>query len=854
MTKKIFFFLLISMSAFAQRITVTGKVTSSTGEVLAGATVIEKSTHTGTTTDANGQYRLSVSAANAVLVASFVGYDKVELPLNGLTTLDFSLQEGNLLNQVEVVGSRSLNRSPTDTPAPVDIIDFQKVISRTGQLDVNQLLQYAAPSFNSNRQTGSDGADHVDPASLRGLGPDQTLVLINGKRRHQSSLVNLFGTRGRGNTGTDLNAIPASAIERIEILRDGAAAQYGSDAIAGVINIVLKTTTDVLEVNANAGAYQAKYRFDDKKFDGLNYNLNANYGFKIKKDGFVNLTADYNFRDHTNRANTTPGDLVRRQYGDPKAQNSALYLNARLPLSERTQLYAFGGLNYRKGDAYAWTRFADNDRNVPAIYPDGFDPIISSKINDRSITVGVRHLLGKAELDVYNTFGSNRFHYFVNNTLNTSLGASSPRSFDAGGFQLNQNVTGLKFSRFYKEALQGFNFAAGAEYRMENYQIFAGEEASYRSYKTGVAPGAQGFPGFQPGDVINKGRSNLGVYVDMEADITKAFLFGVAARYEHYSDFGGTINGKLSARYKVTDFLTLRATASTGFRAPSLPQIYFNSTITNFVNGIPVQVLIARNNSPVTQTLGIPKLKQETSQNLSAGITLNPTNNLSLTVDGYLVKIKNRIVLTGQFSDDDNVIGKDLKALNVGQAQFFTNAISTTTKGLDVILTHRTGLGNGSLTSSLAANFNQLTINGEPNTTPKLKGKERIYFNLRERYFTIASAPPSKINLSFDYTLRKFNVMLRFVRFGEIKLANWNYAENVPDAEKFDIYKPKVTTDVTLGYRFTPKVGLALGATNIFNVYPTMHVPSLTESGGAWDPVQMGNNGTFWFTRLNLKF
>ncbi len=853
MVQKVLFFLLLSFSAFAQRITVTGKVTSSTGEVLTGATVLEKGTSNGTTTDATGQYRLSVSAANAVLVASFVGYDKVELSLNGLTTLDFSLQEGNLLNQVEVVGSRSLNRSPTDTPAPVDIIDLQKVISRTGQLDVNQLLQYAAPSFNSNRQTGSDGADHVDPASLRGLGPDQTLVLINGKRRHQSSLVNLFGTRGRGNTGTDLNAIPASAIERIEILRDGAAAQYGSDAIAGVINIVLKTTTDVLEVNANAGTYQAKYRFDDRKFDGLNYNLNANYGFKIKKDGFLNLTADYNFRDHTNRANTTPGDLARRQYGDPKAQNSALYLNARLPLSERTQLYAFGGLNYRKGDAYAWTRFADDDRNVPAIYPDGFDPIISSKINDRSITAGVRHLIGKAEFDLYNTFGSNRFHYFVNNSLNTSLGAASPTSFDAGGFQLNQNVTGLKFSRFYKETLQGFNLAAGAEYRVENYQIFAGEEASYRSYETGVAPGSQGFPGFQPGDVINKGRSNLGVYVDMEADITKAFLFGVAARYEHYSDFGGTLNGKLSARYKVTDFLTLRATASTGFRAPSLPQMYFNSTITNFVNGQPVEVLIARNESQVTQTLGIPKLKQETSQNLSAGITLNPTNSLSLTVDGYLVKIKDRIVLTGQFGDDDDAIGQDLKALNVGQAQFFTNAISTTTKGLDVILTHRTGLGNGSLTSSLAANFNKLTIDGV-NTTERLAGKEDIYFNLRERYFAIAAAPPSKINLSFDYTLRKFNVMLRFVRFGEIKLANWDYAEDVPDAEKFDIYKPKVTTDLTFGYRFTPKVGLAIGGTNIFNAYPTMHIPSLTESGGAWDPVQMGSNGAFWFTRLNLKF
>lgn len=846
--KQVFLLLLLcfAFTGFAQTTLVTGKVTGTNGEILAGATVVEKGTSNGTTTDAQGRYRLTLLSKTAILVASYVGFEKQEMAAQ--PTLDFVLPEGNLLNQVEVVGSRSLNRSPTDTPAPVDIIDIQKVTSRTGQLDVNQLLQYAAPSFNSNRQTGSDGADHVDPASLRGLGPDQTLVLINGKRRHQSSLVNLFGTRGRGNTGTDLNAIPAAAIERIEILRDGAAAQYGSDAIAGVINIVLKSTTGVLEANVNGGAYQAKYRFDSKKFDGLNYNVNANYGVSVGKDGFINLTGDFNYRDHTNRANTNPGDLARRQYGDPRIQNASVYLNARIPLSEKTQLYAFGGLNHRKGDAYAWTRFAGDDRNVPAIYPDGFDPIISSKIEDRALTVGVRRLIGKGDLDFYNTIGQNKFHYLVNNTLNTSLGAASPTSFDAGGFKLLQNVTGLRYSRFYKTVLQGFNLAAGAEYRVENYQIFAGEEKSYKSYVPGVAPGSQGFPGFQPSDVVNKNRNNLGVYVDLEADLTKALMVGIAGRYEHYSDFGGTMNGKLSARYKLTDYLTLRGTASTGFRAPSLPQIYFNSTITNFVQGKPVEVLIARNDSKVTQALGIPKLKQETSQNLSLGVTLNPAANLSLTVDGYLVKIKNRIVLTGQFSDDDDVIGEDLKALGVGKAQFFTNAISTTTKGLDVVLTHRMPLGAGHLTTSLAANFNNLKIDTVI-TTPKLQGKENIYFDIRERYFVMASAPPSKINLGFDYALQKWNFMVRLTRFGEIKLADWNY-----DPQKLDVYTPKVTTDVTVGYRFSKQIGLAIGGSNIFNVYPSMFTPSLTETGGAWDPVQMGSNGAFWFARVNLRF
>lgn len=286
---KIFFtfiFTLVSCFSFAQSFKVSGRITDEKGDPLIGASVIEKGTSNGTTTDGNGAYTLSVSSASSVIVATYVGYNKIEKDISGGGEQNLILENATVLNQVTVVGSRNLNRSSTDTPAPVDVIDIREITTKQGQLDVNQLLQFAAPSFNSNRQTGSDGADHVDPASLRGLGPDQTLVLINGKRRHQSSLVNLFGTRGRGNTGTDLNAIPAAAIERIEILRDGASAQYGSDAIAGVINIVLKETVNQLSANVNAGMYKAKYRYDDKKFDGLNYNVNLNYGIGIAKKDF----------------------------------------------------------------------------------------------------------------------------------------------------------------------------------------------------------------------------------------------------------------------------------------------------------------------------------------------------------------------------------------------------------------------------------------------------------------------------------------------------------------------------------------------------------------------------------------
>ncbi|MGV3560601.1 TonB-dependent receptor [Larkinella arboricola] len=839
--------LFCTSSTFAQKLTVSGKVTDPKGDVLPGATVLEKGTNNGVSSDAAGTYTITCRADNPVLVISFVGFQNAEIPVNGQTTINVTLENATELQEVNIVGSRNLNRSVTDSPSPIDLIDIKDVTTKTGQLDLNQLLQFAAPSFNSNRQTGSDGADHVDPATLRGLGPDQTLVLINGKRRHQSALINLFGTRGRGNTGTDLNAIPAAAIERIEILRDGAAAQYGSDAIAGVINIVLKTSANEFTGNINYGAYSAKYRFDDQKFDGGNFNINGNYGFRIGKGGFLNLTADYNYRGHTQRANvaTNVEELSRREFGDPQVQNTSFYANSKIPVSPNAHVYVFGGLNLRKGDAYAWTRFADSPRNIPSLYPNGFDPIITSDITDGSVAAGIRGKWKGWDVDLGSVFGSNTFHYGVRNTLNTSLGPQSPTSFDAGGFQLQQNVTGLHFSRLFQETLQGLNIAFGAEFRSENYQIFAGEEASYRNYDPTRPGGSQGFPGYQPGDVVNEGRTNLGIYFDTEADITKAFMIGAALRFENYSDFGSTLNGKISSRLKLGNNFTVRGTVSTGFRAPSLAQIYFNSTFTNFVEGQPVEVLLSRNESPVTQKLGIPKLKQETSRNASLGFTGRFGSGFSLTVDGYYVKIRDRVVLTGAFTADDPDIGADLQELNVGQAQFFTNAVTTSTRGVDIILANGSTVGRGRLNTTLAANFNKLTVD-EVKTNARLAGKEDTYFDLRERKFVEASAPPSKINLTLDYGIDRWNFVVRAVRFGEITLADYDYQLNV--------YKPRITTDFSVGYKIAKNVNLIVGGSNIFNVYPNRFNPTLTESGGAWDPVQMGTNGAYWYGKLNLRF
>ena len=842
------FALIFSICTFsAAQTVVSGKVNDDSGLPLPGVSITEKGSSSGTSSKQDGTFSIKVSSSNAVLVFKFIGYSTLEATAKSDNTISITLKPDSFqLQDITVIGSRSPNRSATQTPVPVDVISMAKVTNTVGQVDINQLLQFVAPSFNSNRQTGSDGADHVDPASLRGLGPDQTLVLINGKRRHQSSLVNLFGTRGRGNTGTDLNTIPAAAIERIEILRDGAAAQYGSDAIAGVINIVLKKSVNEFNGNINSGI--------TSESDGKNLGLNGNYGLKIGQKGFINLTADYLYRGRTNRAEDPAmyadpeSDVPRRFYGDALMKSFSTMYNAQFDLSEKVQLYSFAGFSDRNGDAYAFTRYPDNERNIKSIYPNGFDPQIISNIKDRSISAGIKTTWNNWKIDLNNTFGYNKFNYTVDHTLNRSIGPTSPTKFDAGGFQLSQNVIGIDFNRFFNKTLAaGTNLALGAEFRTENYKIFAGEEGSWKAYSEAPA-GSQGFPGFQPDNATNANRTNFGAFADAEFNFTNKFLVGTAIRYENYNDFGSTTNGKLTMRYQFSPAFTLRGSASTGFRAPSLAQAYFNTTYTNVAGGVPVEIQLAKNNSEIAKTLGIELLKQERTVNMSLGFTSKPTSEISFTLDGYFVKIKDRIVLTGSFTEDNSPeIAADLKRFNVGEVKFFTNALDTKTWGLDGVFTWATAFnGNQNFSMSLAANVNKLEP-GKIKTSPKLAGKEDIYFDDREKAFLIASAPNSKVNLTFDYRHSKFNANLRFVRFDRLQLLDYNYAE-------FDIYEARTTTDVTLGYRFSKNLALSLGASNLFNVLPSTSDAVNSESGGIYEPVQMGFNGTYYFTKLALKF
>jgi iron complex outermembrane receptor protein len=855
---------LFVQTSIAQERSITGHVKNDNGEPIPFAVIMVKNTNNQTVADAKGYFTIRASNGDVLQVSS-VGLKPTEISVSSSDAVDIVMQKSIVELGNVTVGTRSLKRTATETAVPVDIIPVSKVMNQLGQVDLNQILQFVAPSFNSNKQSGADGADHVDPATLRGLGPDQTLVLINGKRRHQSSLVNLYGTRGRGNTGTDLNAIPAAAIERIEILRDGASAQYGSDAIAGVINIVLKSQTKQLNANVMAGTNFTGYGKSLKSpagkvigntTDGAQFNANANYGWNIKNTGFINLTGDIFTKQKTHRPNYTPlyPDNYRNEFGDMSLVNGSIYFNGLLPSKGSTSFYSFGGLNLRSGDAFAWSRDPESERNVKSIYPNGFDPHIKSVITDGSLSVGMRNQLGSWHADFNVIAGTNRFEYLADKTLNASLESKSPTKFEAGGFQLSQYVVSANLTRAFNNIANGFNLAFGAEFRQEQYKIFAGEEASYKTYgpvifsiqgtDTTYRPGgSQGFPGFQPKDETNKGRNNIGAYIDGELDVSKIFLVTAAIRLENYSDFGFTHNYKLSTRLKLTPNISWRASVSTGFRAPSLPQINFSSTFTDVVAGTVVDKVIAPNKSTLTQRVGIPELKQEKSVNISTGFTAR-TRNFNLTVDGYYIDIKDRIVLTGAFDESDNKIGAILQSLNVGAAQFFTNAVDTRTQGIDVIATYLLNIGKGRLNTTVAANFNDMKIKGVK-TTALLAGKEDIYFGKRDQAFLLASAPPSKLNFSLDYDINKLNVLVRLNHFSAINLTNWNNDN--------DYYKPKLTTDVSIGYRLLKQLTLTVGGSNIFDVYPNHHDPGLTESGGMWDAVQMGFGGAFFFARAGLR-
>lgn len=875
-------------------------VDAATQQPLTGVNIKIKGTNEGTASDADGKFILNVSSGNNVLQFSFVGYTTSEVTAASGQTLTVSLQPSREeLQELTIVGSRNANRTELTSPVPVDLIDVRELQQTLPQYDVNQLLTYVAPSFNSNRQSASDGSEHIDPASLRGLGPDQTLVLINGKRRHTTSLLNYQGTFGSGSVGTDLNAIPVSAIERIEVLRDGASAQYGSDAIAGVINVVLKRNTNLLNANLTGGI--------TSRGDGELGQISLNKGLALGNGGFFNITGEMYYRGRTNRTQdhnliifdqSANGDffayafandsaasraydnailanrgLTREdfhfQVGDAQLTNSSVFYNLNLPFgsNNKAELYSFGGLNYRRGSGSGFRRLPSETSNVVlSIFPNGFQPHTLSDIWDGSLAVGVKYRFeNNWRLDFSNTFGDNRFDYGVEKTNNASLGAGSPTEFEAGGHEFRQNTINLDLSKYYTNVASGLNLAFGAEFRIDNYRIRQGEEASWRNYAlvtnpdgtvdnpSGLAGGSQSFIGFSPVNEVNENRTNASIYADGELNVTENFTLSLAGRFEDYSDFGSTINGKVSARLALAPWLALRGAASTGFRAPSLHQQYFSYVSTDILpSGQLGQAGFFTNDSPVARALGIPELKEETSVNFSAGLTLNPAERLTFSLDAYQVDVDDRIVLTGSFGQDDfgspvQEIQDLLAPFGVSTARFFTNAVNTSTQGIDAVLTYNVPVGAGTFDLTVAANVNRTEVDDERNIPSPLVGQESIYFSPANETLLEKANPRQKINFGLGYKIGKVTALVRNTYFGEVTRNGFPFG-GVQEHEG------KVVTDLSFGYQFTDALSLTVGVNNIFDVFPDIQIYGNSYFGVfKYAPVQMGTTGAFYFARLNLR-
>lgn len=765
---------------------------------------------------------------------------------------------------IQVVGSRLSMRTATDGTAPVDIISGAD-LAATGITETAKALQYAVPSFNFPSSSVTDGTDAVRPASLRGLSPDHTLVLINGKRRHKSALVHLSGTTGRGSSNVDLNAIPMAAIKRIEVLRDGAAALYGSDAIAGVINIVLKDNDSGGSASIQGG--------QTYKGDGEQWNLSASSGFAIGDEGALTLSGELHHKNRTNRAGLDPrqqypelpnGDSDPREetfdrqsfhVGDAEYENASLFANMDIAIGEGN-FYAFGGISDRTSESGAFYRRAIQSNTLTELYPDGFLPILAPDVNDHSVYAGYEWFVGEWTLDFSGGYGFSKFQYNVENSLNASLGPDlTPTSFDAGTLENSESNVTLDAQRFVPFANNSeISLAMGISYRENSYKVIAGEEASYINGGYEDRPsGSQGFTGFSPDSEVDESRDNVGVYVEAENQLTTDFMWGAAVRYEDYSDFGNNTSWKLSGRYDLTDRVAVRGAINTGFRAPSVQQLYFSNISTLFVdrgNGLePEQSGTFNNISPVTQALGIGALQPEESESVSLGMVWNGYDGLAITIDAFQIEIEDRIILSGDVAPGDSpAVEEALANTSAENARFFLNAVDTTTKGLDIVASKTFGVGDyGDLKAQLAYGYNNTDIDSI-NLPQLLDGLENVLFDSDEQIRMTRSTPDHSGSIGLTHTKGKWTSNVQFSYFG-------NYA--IGYSSGTETYGPNWITDVTVNYQWNDALAIRVGAQNLFNEYPDERSEGNQFNGIFKYPLTnspIGFNGGYFYSEVEYTF
>jgi iron complex outermembrane receptor protein len=795
------------------------------------------------------------------------------------------------LDAIVVTGTRVAGRSRNDTAAPVDAIGVQQ-LERTGSPEINQALSVALPSFNFPRPGLADGTDTIRPAQLRGLAPDQTLVLVNSKRRHSASLVNVNGTVGRGSAAVDLNTIPTAAVRTVEVLRDGASAQYGSDAIAGVINVLLReddtgggvtinygrreSTYEVLTGAPPAGAtWSAPARISRDVSDGETTTVSAWKGLSLGGSGFLTIAAEVKDQERTERG----GYDVRQQYplvsgafdprertfnrfsawyGEPELDQKTLFANAGIDFESGTRIYGWASWQDRDARSAGFYRPAQDARNITSIYPDGFLPIIAPTVIDSSVAGGVKWAWGEWSMDSSLVWGRNEMDFTIENTLNRSIGPSSQRSFQAGGFDYTQATFNFGGSRSY--ALDAFAsdlyLSAGLEAREETYRIFAGEPNSYINggallNGAPTASGAQVFPGFRPSNEVDESRNAIGLYVDLEANITDQLLGSVAIRGEDYSDFGSNLSGKVAMRYDFSEAFALRGSLQNGFRAPSPQQQFFTATSTNFINGVPFEITTFPATSAVAAALGARPLEAEESVNVSLGAVFN-FGEATLTIDAYRIDIDNRIVLSENLTQAS--VRNFLTAqgfVGIGGGRFFINGVDTETQGVDVVFTVPFETASaGRFDVTLLANWNNTDVTRVPTTAPIAAIDPTIRLFDRVNVLTFEEgSPKDKYGANLNWSLDRFGATLRVTRYGEV------LAPGTTAANDF-VLSPKVLLDLEGRVTLWDGLELAIGAENLADEYPDPLPANLNTTGNTpfsnFSP--FGRSGRFVYGRLSYSF
>lgn len=834
-----------------------------TKEVMIGASVLLKGNIEGSITDIRGRFAVRVKELPITLVCSYIGYQTKEVTVTkpNQLPLEITLDSEELLEGQIEVGSRFATRSIARSPVPVDILTYEELIE-TGQTTLAQALVYSLPAFNSTQQSVSDATAHFDPTDIRGLGPSRTLVLINGKRKNASTLVYINDTAGKGEVGVDWRSIPLAAVQRIEVLRDGASAQYGSDAIAGVINIILKDGKDGSNMRGFSGISQQGDGFE------MGYALNA--GLRLGDRGSLVMSASFHEQRETNRAGE-PGkdDLfgvgadnpwiqqnpdLGMNIGQPYVGSANIMFNGSVDVDDKHEIYGFGGVAYRKGISYAlyrtpyWVQDPFNilhNNNEPY---EGFLPTFEVDVSDNTLVLGTKGVQGAWRYDISIDWGNSSTSYLVNNSLNPTLGQQSPTRFEVGQYDFGHVVSNMDIGRSWGEVA----LTLGTELRRENFLVHAGEESSY----TGA--GVQSFPGLQPFNEVDVVRYNVGAYVEANWEVNTKLLLDAAVRFERYSDFGNSFTWKFNARYSLAEWINLRGSVSTGFRAPTLHQSYFSS-IQSLVSGGSISNQGTFNNlSPVVRALGVPLLKEENSFNISTGVALNLKEGLSFTADYYRISLDDRVVFTGNISSADTTtaVGRVLQDYQVTSLKFFANAASTVSSGVGLALTYNDlELGKGKLNVRLSANITKHRLNGTINAPDAIEDAGVEIFGRKEQSRILTGRPNHKINFRLNYILDRWNITLLNTRFGEV---TWKHEA---DDSRDQVFGAKIITDLRLNYRLSKIFSIGVVCNNLLNVYPDELDPKgdiVTDLGGrfkyGWDMQQFGVRGRFVLFEFNMIF